>query len=108
MQDEKSPAIYILASQRKGTLYVGVTSALWNRVALHKDGAIPGFTSKYGVKTLVRYEHHHCMEDAIKREKQLKVWKRDWKIQLIETFNPDWRDLHDEIDPVATLVTMKM
>ena len=107
MRDEKSPAVYILASQRKGTLYIGVTSALWNRVVSHKDGSIPGFTRKYGVKTLVWYEHHHSMEDAIKREKQLKVCKREWKIELIEKFNPGWRDLHDEIDPVATLVAMK-
>ena len=104
MRDEKSPAVYILASQRKGTLYIGVTSSLWNRIAAHKDGTIPGFTRKYAVKTLVWYEHHHSMEGAIKREKQLKVGRRDWEIELIEKFNSGWRDLHDEIDPVATLV----
>ena len=104
MQDEKSPAVYILASHRNGTLYTGVTSALWNRVAAHKDGSVPGFTRKYGVKSLVWYEHHHSMENAIRRERQIKEWQRKWKIELIERFNPGWRDLHDEIDPVSTLV----
>ena len=61
-------------------------------------------TRKYGVKSLVWYEHHHSMENAIRREKQIKEWQRKWKIKLIERFNPGWRDLHDEIDPVSTLV----
>jgi putative endonuclease len=104
MQEEKSPAVYILASKRDGVLYVGVTSALWNRVATHKDGAVPGFTKKYNVKILVWYEHHHTMEAAIRREKQIKDWKRAWKIELIERLNPEWRDLHDEIDVISTLV----
>ena len=104
MRNEKSPAVYILASRRNGTLYTGVTSALWNRVAAHKDGSVPGFTRKYGVKLLVWYEHHHSMETAIRREKQVKEWQRRWKLELVERFNPDWRDLHDEIDPVSTLV----
>jgi len=104
MREEKFPAVYILANKRNGTLYTGVTSALWNRVAAHKDGSVPGFTRKYGVKTLVWYEHHPSMEDAIRREKQLKEWKRRWKLDLIEKLNPTWKDLHEEIDPVSTLV----
>ena len=104
MHEEKSPAVYILASKRDGVLYIGVTSALWNRVAAHKDGSVRGFSHKYNVKTLVWYEHHHTMEAAIKREKQLKDWKRAWKIELIEKLNPEWRDLHDEIDVLSTLV----
>jgi putative endonuclease len=107
MQDEKSPAVYILASKPHGVLYVGVTSALWNRVATHKDGGVPGFTKKYNVKHLVWYEHHHTMEAAIRREKQLKDWKRAWKVDLIEKLNPEWRDLHEEIDVIATLVELK-
>ncbi len=107
MLDEKSPAVYILASKRDGVLYVGVTSALWNRVATHKCGAVPGFTKKYNVKLLVWYEHHHTMDSAIKREKQLKNWKRAWKIKLIEDFNPSWHDLHGEIDIISTLVDLE-
>jgi putative endonuclease len=101
---EKHPAVYILASKRNGTLYVGVTSALWTRVAEHKNGEIAGFTQRYGVKLLVWYEHHQFMPDAIRREKQLKKWNRKWKLELIEALNPDCRDLHGEIDSVATLV----
>jgi putative endonuclease len=107
MREEKYPAVYILAHRKNGVLYIGVTSALWNRVAAHKDGAVKGFTEKYHVKTLVWYEHHHMMEIAIKREKQLKKWKRDWKIELIEKFNPDWVDLHEQIDYEGTLVELK-
>jgi putative endonuclease len=81
-----------------------VTSALWNRIAEHKAKSFPGFSSKYGITLLVWYEHHHTMEAAIKREKQLKKWYRNWKLELIEKKNPDWRDLHDEIDTVGTLV----
>jgi putative endonuclease len=101
---EKQPAVYILASRYRGTLYVGVTSALWSRVCDHKNGTTKGFTSRYGAYLLVWYEHRHTMEAAIRREKQLKAWKRAWKIELIETTNPHWRDLHDEIDSLATLV----
>jgi len=104
MQEEKHPAVYILAHRNNGVLYIGVTAALWSRVAAHKDGTIKGFTQQYHVKELVWYEHRHSMEAAIKREKQLKKWKRDWKIELIETFNPAWTDLHDQIDYVGTLV----
>jgi putative endonuclease len=102
--EEKFPAFYILAHKPHGVLYVGVTSALWNRVAAHKQGEVKGFTQKYNVKLLVWYEHHHFIENAIKREKQIKEWKREWKIELIENFNPAWADLHDRIDPVGTLV----
>ncbi len=101
---ERQPAVYILASRYRGTLYVGVTSALWSRVWDHKNGTTPGFTSKYGVRVLVWYEHRHTMASAIRREKQLKAWKRDWKIQLVEATNPDWQDLHGDIDVLATLV----
>jgi putative endonuclease len=106
VREEKQPAVYILASKRNGTRYVGVTSALWARVASHKNAEIKGFTQKYGVKTLVWYEHHHVMQDAIRREKQIKKWNRKWKLELIEKMNPDWRDLHGEIDSYATLVEM--
>ena len=104
MRDEKLPAVYILAHKRDGVIYIGVTSALWNRVATHKDGKVRGFSHNYNVSLLVWYEHHHTMESAIKREKQLKNWKRAWKINLIEKMNPHWRDLHDEIEPIGTLV----
>jgi putative endonuclease len=96
-----------MANRYRGTIYVGVTSVLWNRVATHKSEVFEGFTKQYGVKSLVWYEHHHTMEDAIKREKQLKKWNRAWKFRIIEEMNPDWIDLHDAIDPVATLVALK-
>ncbi len=96
MRELKSPAIYILASRMYGTLYVGVTSDLCSRVSLHKQKLLPGFTAKFGVNRLVYFELHDSMESAIKREKQLKEWKRSWKIQLIETPNPQWLDLYAE------------
>ncbi len=104
MREEKHPAVYIIANKRNGTIYIGVTSALWNRIAAHKSKTHPGFSSKYGIALLVWYEHHHAMEQAIRREKQLKKWNRKWKLALIEKMNPQWRDLHDEIDDVGTLV----
>ena len=104
MKDEKRPAVYILTSRKYGPLYIGVTSALWNRVATHKAESFKGFTEKYHIHQLVWYEHHHGMEAAIKREKQLKNWKRSWKIELIEKFNRAWKDLHNEIDYDGTLV----
>jgi putative endonuclease len=107
MRDEKSPAVYIIASKRNGTIYIGVTSALWNRVAAHKAKVFPGFSSKYNLTNLVWYEHHHSMEHAIRREKQLKKWNRNWKLDLIEKMNPGWLDLHDEIDIDATLAEIK-
>ena len=107
MDGEKFPAVYIVANLYRGTIYIGVTSQLWNRVTDHKNENTPGFTSAYDCKLLVWYEHHHSMERAIKREKNLKAWQRHWKIRLIETKNPDWTDLHDKIDPIATLVVYK-
>jgi putative endonuclease len=104
MREEKSPAVYILASRKYGVLYIGVTSALWNRVAVHKKGDIKGFTKQYNIKLLVWYEHHISMEAAIKREKQFKKWNRVWKINLIEEFNPNWNDLHELIDYNTSLV----
>jgi len=96
MRDEIQPAVYILASRRNGTLYIGVTSDLCSRVAQHRDGSFPGFTKKYDVKTLVWFQYLDSMPAAIAREKQLKEWKCAWKLQLIESSNPDWRDLHAE------------
>ena len=94
---EKQPAVYILASQRNGTLYVGVTSDLIKRVWKHKNKLIDGFTKEYNVHRLVWYEIHETMESAIMREKRLKKWKRKWKLELIESANPDWLDLYDTI-----------
>ena len=104
MNDEKHPAVYMLANRYRGTIYIGVTSDLWTRVWAHKNGTTPGFTTTYGTNRLVWYEHRLAMDVAIRREKQLKAWKRDWKIELIEKMNPEWRDLHDEIDALATLI----
>jgi len=89
----KSPCVYILASQRHGTLYIGVTSDLAARLYQHRCGEVKGFTSRYGVARLVRFEQFGTMLDAIVREKQLKRWHRQWKINLIEGDNPDWHDL---------------
>lgn len=93
MAEDKDPSVYILASKLYGTLYIGVTSDLCSRVSLHKQKYLKGFTAKYGVDKLVYYEFHNNMEEAIKREKQMKEWKRAWKIQLIEEANPRWLDL---------------
>ena len=93
----KQPAVYILASQRKGTLYTGVTNDLSRRIWEHKNDLIEGFTRKYSVHQLVYYELHNDMVTAITREKQIKKWKRSWKIELIERDNPDWRDRWDEL-----------
>lgn len=90
----KQPCVYLLASQRNGTLYVGVTSNLVQRVWQHKEGLAEGFTKKYGVKLLVWYEQHETMESAIAREKALKEWQRAWKIKLVEKANPEWNDLY--------------
>jgi putative endonuclease len=94
--DAKHPAVYILASRKNGTLYIGVTSDLVQRVWQHGQNAI-GFTRKYGVHRLVHYEAHADMEHAIVREKRLKKWNRAWKLRLIEETNPEWRDLWPEI-----------
>ncbi len=89
--------VYILASARNGTLYVGVTSDLIRRVWQHKEKCVSGFTSQYNVNLLVYYEVHDSVEVAIKREKQLKAWRRKWKMDLIEEKNPNWNDLYQEI-----------
>jgi putative endonuclease len=91
------PCVYILASQRNGTLYVGVTSDVSRRAFEHKADIVDGFTSRYGVHKLVFVEFHDTMADAILREKRIKKWRRTWKIQLIEEANPTWRDLFEEI-----------
>jgi putative endonuclease len=91
----RQPCVYILASKRLGTLYVGVTGDLMRRVWKHRTALIEGFTRRYGVYILVYAESHETMESAIKREKQLKRWRRSWKIELIERNNPEWRDLYD-------------
>ena len=93
----KSFYVYILASKKNGTLYVGVTSNLVRRVWLHKHGITKGFVHKYSVKNLVYYEQCQSVYNAITREKNLKNWKREWKLELIRKFNPDWRDLYDTI-----------
>ena len=89
--------VYILASQRNGTLYVGVTSELGRRVEAHKAKAVPGFTQRYGLDTLVHVEGYSSINEARDRERRLKRWKRDWKLELIEKTNPTWRDLSNEI-----------
>lgn len=94
---ERNPVVYILASKRNGTLYIGVTSDLVKRVWEHKNDLVEGFTRKYSVHTLVYFEMHHEMVEAIQREKQLKKWNRAWKIELIEKTNPLWRDLWQDI-----------
>ena len=108
MKEEKQPAVYIIANGPRGTIYTGVTSALWNRVATHKDGGIEGFSRKYDINILVWYEHHATMETAIRREKRIKKWNRDWKVNMIEKFNPTWIDLHDDIDPTVYYVEEKL
>src|SRR5262245_56041403 len=90
---ERLPCVYILASRQRGTLYVGVTSDLVQRIWQHKNDVAQGFTQKYGVHSLVWYELHGTMHSAITREKNLKTWQRSWKIQLIESTNAEWRDL---------------
>jgi putative endonuclease len=104
MEEEKAPAVYIMANRYRGAMYVGVTSALYYRVCDHKNERFDGYTKERGLKTLVWYEHHLTMDIAIRREKLLKKWHRDWKFRLIEGMNPDWLDLHDSIDSLATLV----
>lgn len=89
----KQPCVYILASRDYGTLYIGVTSDLIARLYQHRTEQVKGFTSRYAVYRLVRFEQFDNMHDAIAREKQLKRWHRQWKINLIESENPDWHDL---------------
>jgi putative endonuclease len=89
--------VYILASQRNGTLYIGVTSDLVKRIYEHKNNLIDGFTKQHNIKILVYYEIAEEVDKAIQREKSLKKWRRDWKLDLIEANNPGWRDLYDDI-----------
>lgn len=93
MREARQPCVYILASQPRGTLYIGVTSNLVGRLWQHREGVAPGFTSRYAVNRLVYFERFEEMEPAIAREKQLKRWHRQWKLNLIEEANPDWHDL---------------
>ncbi|HEX6439435.1 MAG TPA: GIY-YIG nuclease family protein [Candidatus Binatia bacterium] len=93
----KQPAVYILASKRNGTLYIGVTSDLQKRVWQHKNNALEGFTKRYGVHNLVYYELYGDMLTAVSREKQMKKWNRAWKLELIEKHNPNWNDLWNDI-----------
>lgn len=94
---ERQPCVYLLASKRNGTLYTGVTSDLVKRVWEHKTNSVESFTSKYGVHSLVWYEVHETMETAIQREKAIKNWKREWKMNVIEVMNPEWRDLYPDL-----------
>jgi putative endonuclease len=94
---EKEYYVYILASQKYGTLYIGITSDLLKRVYQHKEGLVAGFTKKYHVNKLVYYEVHEDVHEAILREKQMKKWRRNWKINLIEKDNPQWLDIYCEL-----------
>ena len=93
----KQPAVYLLATGKRGTLYIGVTSNLVARTWQHREHIVEGFTKRYDVTNLVWYELHGTMEAAILREKQLKKWNREWKLRLVQEFNPEWRDLWDDI-----------
>jgi len=93
----KLPAVYILTNSRNGSLYTGVTSNLQKRVWEHKNNFVEGFSNRYSTHMLVYYETHDTMINAITREKQIKDWKRAWKVRLIERVNPYWRDLYPEI-----------
>ena len=92
----KQPCVYILASSRNGTIYIGVTSDLIKRIWQHKNNILQGFTRCHGVHNLVWYEPHETMESAIVREKRLKHWERKWKLRLIEEKNPQWKDLYED------------
>ena len=94
---ERSYHVYILASKRNGALYIGITNDIAKRVYAHKNGLADGHTKKFGIKDLVYVETYPTPQEAIHREKCLKRWKRDWKIELIEAENPRWRDLYDDI-----------
>ena len=96
---EKQFYVYILASQRNGTIYTGVTSNLLQRVWQHKEKFVGGFTKEHGVDKLVWYEQHETAESAITREKRIKKWNRDWKLKLIEEKNPYWNDLYPTLTP---------
>jgi putative endonuclease len=91
--------VYILASRRNGTLYIGMTDNLARRAWEHRIAAVPGFTREYGVKMLVWFEQHESRESALQRERQLKKWNRVWKLELIERSNPGWRDFYNDLGP---------
>jgi putative endonuclease len=97
MTTELTYFVYILASQRNGTLYVGVTNDLLRRVYEHREGLISGFTKRFHVKHLVYFEAHRDINEAILREKRIKRWRRDWKLELIESLNPNWKDLWSDL-----------
>ena len=94
---KKGGYVYITASKQNGTIYIGVTINLVRRIYEHRTHKLEGFTKKYNVTKLVWYEKHDTIESAILREKQMKKWKRDWKLKLIESLNPEWNDLYEEI-----------
>jgi putative endonuclease len=104
MSDDKQPAVYIISNKRHGVLYIGVTSGLWQRIWDHKNGRFEGFSKKYGLGRLVWYEHHPTMPSAIHRETRLKKWKPEWKLNLVDGFNPPWLDLHEAIDSDLNVV----
>ncbi|HET7848305.1 MAG TPA: GIY-YIG nuclease family protein [Pseudolabrys sp.] len=89
--------VYMLASKRNGTLYIGMTDDLLKRIWMHREGILPGFTRDYGVKQLVWYEAHDSRESALLRERQMKKWNRAWKLELIEAGNPQWRNLGENL-----------
>src|SRR6478752_6044155 len=96
MREDFHPTVYLLASRRNGTLYVGVTSNIAARIHQHRIGGVRGFTREHDVKLLVWFEQHATMDSAITREKRIKKWNRAWKLQLIEAANSDWRDLAED------------
>ena len=89
--------VYIMASGRNGTLYIGMTDDLARRIWMHREEVLPGFTKQYGVKTLVWYEQHETRESAFARERAMEKWNRAWKIELIQKMNPEWRDLYETV-----------
>lgn len=97
LQMDKQPCVYILTNKKEGTLYIGVTSHLVQRIWQHKNNLVAGFTKKYNLHSLVYYEFHEAMEVAINREKQMKKWRREWKENLIKKDNPEWNDLWVDI-----------
>ncbi len=100
----KQPTVYILTSRRNGTLYTGVTTNLIRRVWQHKENLLEGFTKKHQIHSLVYFEYHESIRTAIAREKDIKRWRRAWKLQLIEQSNPHWNDLYDTLEPVRKFV----
>jgi len=101
---ERIPCVYLVASGFHGTLYIGVTSNLVGRLYQHREGVTDGFSKRYGVKRLVWFELHGTMETAIKREKSIKRWQRQWKIELIERENPTWRDMAEDFGFESVIV----